>query len=160
MQSISSIQQQLQKEYEKISITIDEFNGITEHPLFNQWNETAIIVGAFMILLAIISVVLIDQWKDQRKKEELEEASVRFAVEVVGKIHTKYACTSHQRTHCKDKSGAYLFAYFGHNGRRHRRAGRHHHSEYTCRSNGHTEGFSHKRPSRPPSAVGETESYV
>ena len=48
------------------------FNGITEHPLFNQWNEIAIIVGSLMILLAIITVVLIDQWKDQRKKEELE----------------------------------------------------------------------------------------
>ena len=48
------------------------FNGITDHPLFNQWSETAIIVGALMILIAIISVVLIDQWKDQRKKEELE----------------------------------------------------------------------------------------
>ena len=48
------------------------FNGITDHPLFNQWNEIAIFVGAFMIILAIISVVLIDQWKDQRKKEELK----------------------------------------------------------------------------------------
>lgn len=48
------------------------FNGITEHPLFNQWNEIAILVGTFMILLAILIVVLIDQWKDQKKKEELE----------------------------------------------------------------------------------------
>ena len=48
------------------------FNGITEHPLFNQWNETAIVIGTLMILLAIISVVLIDQWKDQKKKEELQ----------------------------------------------------------------------------------------
>ena len=48
------------------------FNGITEHPLFNEWNEIAIIVGALMILLAIIIVVAIDQWKDQKKKEELE----------------------------------------------------------------------------------------
>ena len=47
------------------------FNGITEHPLFNQWNETAIIVGSLMIILAIISVIIIDQWKDQKKKEEL-----------------------------------------------------------------------------------------
>ena len=48
------------------------FNGITEHPLFNVWNEIAIIVGALMILLAVIVVVLIDQWKDRRKKEELK----------------------------------------------------------------------------------------
>ncbi|WP_295588786.1 hypothetical protein [uncultured Methanobrevibacter sp.] len=48
------------------------FNGITEHPLFNEWNEIAIIVGAIMILLAIIVVVLIDQWKDKKKKEELD----------------------------------------------------------------------------------------
>ena len=48
------------------------FNGITEHPLFNEWNEIAIIVGALMILLAIIVVVLIDQWKDKKKKEELD----------------------------------------------------------------------------------------
>ena len=47
------------------------FNGITEHPLFNQWNETAIIVGSLMIILAVISVIIIDQWKDQKKKEEL-----------------------------------------------------------------------------------------
>lgn len=48
------------------------FNGITDHPLFNQWNEIAIIVGASMILSAIIIVVAIDHWKDQKKKEELE----------------------------------------------------------------------------------------
>lgn len=47
------------------------FNGITEHPLFNTWNEIAIIVGALMILIAVMVVLLIDQWKDQRKKEEL-----------------------------------------------------------------------------------------
>lgn len=48
------------------------FNGITEHPLFNRWNEISIIIGAFMILLAILIVILIDHWKDQKKKEELE----------------------------------------------------------------------------------------
>jgi hypothetical protein len=48
------------------------FNGITNHPLFHGWDEIAIIVGAIMILLAILIVVLIDQWKDQRKKEELD----------------------------------------------------------------------------------------
>ena len=48
------------------------FNGITEHPLFTGFNEIAIIVGALMIISAIMVVVAIDQWKDQRKKEELE----------------------------------------------------------------------------------------
>lgn len=48
------------------------FNGITEHPLFKGFNETAIIIGAFMIILAIIIVVVIDHWKDQKKKEELD----------------------------------------------------------------------------------------
>lgn len=48
------------------------FNGITEHPLFNQWNEIAIIVGFGMIILAILTVIIIDQWKDKKKKEELE----------------------------------------------------------------------------------------
>ena len=48
------------------------FNGITEHPLFNTWNEIAIIVGLFMILISVIVVVLIDQWKETKKKEELE----------------------------------------------------------------------------------------
>ena len=48
------------------------FTGITDHPLFKGWHEISIIVGAIMILLAILIVVLIDQWKDQRKKEELD----------------------------------------------------------------------------------------
>lgn len=48
------------------------FTGITNHPLFNGWHETSIIVGAIMLIIAIIIVVAIDQWKDQKKKEELE----------------------------------------------------------------------------------------
>ncbi len=48
------------------------FTGITNHPLFQGWHETSIIVGAIMILLAILIVVAIDQWKDQKKREELE----------------------------------------------------------------------------------------
>jgi len=48
------------------------FTGITDHPLFKGCHEISIIVGAIMILLAILIVVLIDQWKDQRKKEELD----------------------------------------------------------------------------------------
>lgn len=54
------------------------FNGITNHPLFNEWNEIAIVVGSLMILIAIIVVVLIDQWKDQRKKEELETINLHI----------------------------------------------------------------------------------
>ena len=48
------------------------FTGITDHPLFQGWHEVSIIVGALMIFLAIIIVVAIDNWKDQKKKEELE----------------------------------------------------------------------------------------
>lgn len=48
------------------------FTGITNHPLFQGWHEISIIVGALMILLAIAIVILIDNWKDQKKKEELE----------------------------------------------------------------------------------------
>ena len=48
------------------------FTGITNHPLFNGWHEISIIVGAIMIILAVGIVILIDQWKDQKKKEELK----------------------------------------------------------------------------------------
>ena len=48
------------------------FTGITNHPLLRGWHEISIFVGALMILLAIIIVVMIDKWKDQKKKEELE----------------------------------------------------------------------------------------
>ena len=48
------------------------FNGITNHPMFYGWNEISIITGILMIFLAIIIVVVIDNWKDQNKKEELE----------------------------------------------------------------------------------------
>ena len=48
------------------------FTGITNHPLFQGWHEISIIVGALMILLAIGIIMIIDNWKDQKKKEELE----------------------------------------------------------------------------------------
>ncbi len=48
------------------------FTGITNHPLFQGWHETSIAVGALMIILAIAVVVIIDNWKDKKKKEELE----------------------------------------------------------------------------------------
>lgn len=48
------------------------FNGITNHPLFHGWNEISIIIGALMIMLAIIIVVIIDNWKETKKKEELD----------------------------------------------------------------------------------------
>ena len=55
------------------------FNGITNHPLFHGWNEISIIIGALMITLAIISIILIDNWKDKKKKEELETIDKRAA---------------------------------------------------------------------------------
>ncbi len=48
------------------------FTGITNHPLFNGWHGASIIIGIIMIILAIMIVVVIDKWKDQKKKEELE----------------------------------------------------------------------------------------
>lgn len=68
------------------------FNGITNHPMFHGWNEISIIIGAFMILLAIIIVILIDNWKDQKKKEELtiinehiDERAIQIAEEKIQK---------------------------------------------------------------------------
>ena len=48
------------------------FNGITEHPLFTGFNEIAIISGFAALIIAILVIVIIDNWKDQKKKEELE----------------------------------------------------------------------------------------
>ncbi len=48
------------------------FNGITEHPLFTGFNEIAIISGFTALIIAILVIVIIDEWKDQKKKEELE----------------------------------------------------------------------------------------
>lgn len=48
------------------------FNGITEHPLFRGFNEIAIISGFIALIIAILVIVIIDNWKDQKKKEELE----------------------------------------------------------------------------------------
>lgn len=48
------------------------FNGITEHPLFTGFNEIAIISGFTALIIAILVIVIIDNWKDQKKKEELE----------------------------------------------------------------------------------------
>ena len=48
------------------------FTGINNHPLFNGWHGASIVVGAIMIILAIGIVMVIDQWKDKKKKEELD----------------------------------------------------------------------------------------
>ncbi len=48
------------------------FNGITNHPLFNGWDEVAIVTGALMILLAILIITSIDKWKEKTKHYELE----------------------------------------------------------------------------------------
>ena len=48
------------------------FNGITNHPLFNGWDEIAIVTGASMILLAILIITSIDKWKEKTKHDELE----------------------------------------------------------------------------------------
>ena len=48
------------------------FNGITEHPLFKDFNEIAIIVGIIAVILAVFVVASIDKFKEKSKKEELE----------------------------------------------------------------------------------------
>ena len=72
------------------------FNGITNHPLFGASNEISIIVGVLMILLAIGIVTLIDMWKDQKKKEELQiinehidERAIQIAEEKIQKAMDK-----------------------------------------------------------------------
>lgn len=48
-------------------------NGIAEHPLLDsKWTELDIVVGLIAIVFAIAIVILIDNWKENKKKEELE----------------------------------------------------------------------------------------
>lgn len=47
-------------------------NGIAEHPLLSsKWTELDILVG-FIAIFAIVIIILIDSWKERKKKEELE----------------------------------------------------------------------------------------
>lgn len=55
------------------------FNSITNHPLFDGYKEAGIIVGITCIVLAILIVTIIDKWKEQKKKEELEIIDKRAA---------------------------------------------------------------------------------
>ncbi len=48
------------------------FNGVTNHPLFNGFNEIAIICGFIAIIFAIIVITSIDRYKEKTKREELE----------------------------------------------------------------------------------------
>ena len=72
------------------------FTGITNHPLFQGWHETSIVVGIIMIILAICIVIIIDQWKDKKKKEELQiinehidERAIQIAEEKIQKAMDK-----------------------------------------------------------------------
>lgn len=48
-------------------------NGISNHPLLStKWTELDIVVGLVSIFIAIAIVLIIDDWKEARKKEELE----------------------------------------------------------------------------------------
>lgn len=48
-------------------------NGIAEHPLLSsKWTELDILVGFIAIIFAIFIIILIDSWKERKKKEELE----------------------------------------------------------------------------------------
>lgn len=48
------------------------FNGITNHPWFQGFNEIAIISGLLALTCAIIVIASIDKWKEHQKKNELE----------------------------------------------------------------------------------------
>lgn len=48
------------------------FNSITNHPYFTEWNEVGIVIGLFSIVVACVYVAIIDRWKENKKKEELE----------------------------------------------------------------------------------------
>lgn len=48
-------------------------NGITDHPLLSsKWTELDIFVGLVSIVIAIAIILIIDDWKEARKREELE----------------------------------------------------------------------------------------
>ena len=57
------------------------FNGITNHPMFNGWNEIAIITGVLAIVLALIVIASIDKWKELKKREELATIDEKFKEE-------------------------------------------------------------------------------
>ena len=48
------------------------FNGLTNHPMFRDFNEIAIVLGFLAIISAIIVIASIDKYKERTKKEELE----------------------------------------------------------------------------------------
>lgn len=48
------------------------FNSLTNHPLFEGFYEIGLVVGMAAILLAIMIIVSIDRYKENRKREELE----------------------------------------------------------------------------------------
>ena len=47
-------------------------DSITEHPYFMEWNEIGIVLGSASIIMACIYIAMIDRWKENRKKEELD----------------------------------------------------------------------------------------
>ena len=55
------------------------FNGITNHPLFQGWNEISIVMGILALISAIIIIYIIDKWKETKKREELETIDQRAA---------------------------------------------------------------------------------
>ncbi len=46
------------------------FNGLTNHPLFSSWSESAIFFGIIAVLSALIVIYLIDKKREIMKKEE------------------------------------------------------------------------------------------
>ena len=52
-----------------IGLLID---GITNHLRWRGYNQTELIVGILTLIIGVIIVIIIDTWKDKKKKEELE----------------------------------------------------------------------------------------
>lgn len=46
------------------------FNGLTDHPLFISWNESAIFFGILAVIIALLVIYIIDKKRELMKKEE------------------------------------------------------------------------------------------
>ncbi|WP_296875505.1 hypothetical protein [uncultured Methanobrevibacter sp.] len=47
-------------------------DGLTNHLKWKGYNHTELTVGILSLIMGVVIVILIDLWKDKKKKEELE----------------------------------------------------------------------------------------
>jgi Na+/melibiose symporter-like transporter len=69
------------------------FNGITNHPMFQGFNEIAIVSGFIALIIAIIVITSIDKFMEKKKKEELEEIDKQIdkrAEEIANELIAKH----------------------------------------------------------------------